>query len=81
MIKKATFVSVWDDGYEIKSNCMVNTNTNKVFDIEMVCVDEPELDLEVLDMEYIIIDGNKYDVYSRADCVLDELSDYEYWYD
>lgn len=79
MIKNATFVSVWDDGYEVKSDCRIDTNTNKVLDIEMVYVDE--LDLEILDREYIIIDGNEYDVYSIADCVPDELADDEYWYD
>lgn len=56
MIKNATFVSVWDDGFEVASGCKVNTDTNKVFDIEQVCFDG--LDLEILDREYIIIDGN-----------------------
>lgn len=51
MIKNATFVSVWDDGFEVASGCKVNTDTNKVFDIEQVCFDG--LDLEILDMEYI----------------------------
>lgn len=79
MIKKATFVSVWDDGFEVASGCKVNTDTNEVFDIEQVCFDE--LDLGLLDREYIIIDGNEYDVYPIADCVPDELTDDEYWYD
>lgn len=83
MIKNATFVSVWDDGFEVASSCKVNTDTNKVFDIEQVCVDE--LDLEILDREYIIIDGNEYDVYPYdvypiTYCVPDDLADNEYWY-
>ena len=79
MIKDATFVSVWDDGFEVETDCKVNTDTNEVFDIEMVDVNG--LDLEILDMEYIIIDGNEYDVYPITDCVPDELADDEYWYD
>ena len=83
MIKNATFVSVWDDGFEVASSCKVNTDTNRVFDIEQVCVDE--LDLEILDREYIIIDGNEYDVcqydmYHVTDCIPDDLADNEYWY-
>lgn len=79
MIKDATFVSVWDDGFEVETDCKVNTDTNEVFDIETADVDE--LDLEILDREYIVIDGNEYDVYPIADCIPDELADDEYWYD
>lgn len=79
MIKDATFVSVWDDGFEVETDCKVNTDTNEVFDIETADVDE--LDLEILDREYIVIDGNEYDVYHIADCIPDELADDEYWYD
>ena len=28
MIKDATFVSVWDDGFEVETDCKVNTDTN-----------------------------------------------------
>lgn len=77
MIKDATFVSVWDDGFEVETDCKVNTDTNEVFDIETADVDE--LDLEILDREYIVIDGNEYDVYPIADCIPDELADDEYW--
>lgn len=79
MIKKATFVSVWDDGFEVASGCTVDTDTNEVLDIDIVYVDE--LDVEILDREYIIIDGNEYDVYPITGCVPDELADDEYWYD
>lgn len=83
MIKNATFVSVWDDGFEVASGCKVNTDTNEIFDIEQVCFDG--LDVEILDREYIIIDGNEYDVrqydvYDVADFVPDDLADNEYWY-
>lgn len=29
MIKNATFISVWDDGYEIISNCKVDIKSKK----------------------------------------------------
>lgn len=32
----AKYVSVWDDGIEIKSNCLFNPLTKEVKDIEMV---------------------------------------------
>ena len=79
MIKNATFVSVWDDGYEVESDCKVDTDTNKVLGIEMVYVDNDYC--EILDREYIVIDGNEYDVYPITDCIPDELADDEYWYD
>lgn len=78
MIKNATFVSVWDYGFEVETDCKVNTDTNEVFDIETADVDE--LDLEILDRQYIVIDGNEYDVYTTAACIPDELADDEYWY-
>lgn len=79
MIKNATFVSVWDDGFEIASGCKVDTDTNEVFDIEQVCIDG--FDVEVLEREYIIIDGNEYDVCQYDMCdVPDNLADNEYWY-
>lgn len=78
MIKDAMFVSVWDYGFEVKTDCKVNTDTNEVFDIETVDVDE--FDLEILDKQYIVIDGNEYDVYITTGCIPDELADDEYWY-
>lgn len=78
MIKNATFVSVWDDGFEIASGCKVDTDTNEVFDIEQVCFDW--FKVEVLEREYIIIDGNEYDVCQYDVCDLADLADNEYWY-
>lgn len=78
MIKDATFVSVWADGFEVETDCKVNTDTNEVFDIEMVDVNG--LDLEILDMEYIIIDGNNYNVYDVTDDFIQHDDCNEYWY-
>ena len=73
MIKNAKFVSVWDGGYEITTNCKVDMETREIFDIEMVEVDES---LEHLDNEYIIIDGEKFDVFS-----VDKVEDQNFWYE
>lgn len=74
MIKNATFVSVWDDGTEIESECKVNTDTLEVFDIEMVDVSEEDFDFCV--REYIIIDDDDYPVDQKMYALDDE-----YWYE
>ena len=70
MIKNATFTSVWNGGYEVTTNCKVNMDTKEVFDIEKAGVDG----LDVLDEEYITIDGVNYPVSADAD-------ETEYWYE
>lgn len=72
MIKEAKFTSVWDDGNSvIETKCKVNTETNEVFDIEVVsCV------AGILDEQFITIDGEDYDVYQK-----DEAKKGKYWYD
>ena len=72
MIKSATFTSVWDGGYGVTTDCKVNTETKEVFDIYLVNVDD--FDLEILEREYVTIDGKEYPV-SR-----DGEDDTEYWY-
>lgn len=69
MIKNATFTSVWDGGYEITTNCKVNTETKEVFDVEKVDIDN----VDILDYEYITINGEDYSVSSNEDT--------EYWYE
>lgn len=59
MIKNATFTSVWDNGIEVVSSCKVDTETKRCFDIEVVNVNG----LDVLDNEYVTIDGEDYPVY------------------
>lgn len=70
MIKNAIFTSVWDGGYEVITNCKVNMETKEVFDIEMAEVDDA---LDVLEAEFVTIDGIDYDV-SNDDTT-------EYWYE
>ena len=71
MIKNATFTSVWDGGYEITTACKVNMTTKQVFDVEKAEVDDS---LDVLEAEYITIDGVDYPVsYNKEDT--------EFWYE
>ena len=72
IIKPATFTSVWDGGYEITTNCKVNTETKEVFDIE---TSEGTADMvNELDDEYVTIDGVDHSVSDNAE-------ETEYWYD
>lgn len=59
MIKNATYTSVWDNGIEVTTNCKVNMDTHEIFDIEMAEVDES---FEILENEYVTIDGIDYPV-------------------
>jgi hypothetical protein len=77
MIKNTTFTSVWDDGYEVTTNCKVNMETREVFDIEMAEVDES---YEQLDYEYITLDGKTYVVYNAEDGT-DGLEETNFWYE
>lgn len=51
---KATFVSVWDGGIEVVTNCNFDTHTRIVSDIEYSNVDG----IEVLDDEYVILEDD-----------------------
>ena len=73
-IINATFVSVWDGGTAIETECKINTNTREVFDIITV-----EADVDTFERQYVVIDGQEYDVV----CV-DEVEDggeNEYWFE
>jgi len=65
MIKDATFISVWDGGFEVETSCKVNMDTLEVFDIEKSDVDTDAL--EVLDYEYVIVDYVEFDVVPKSD--------------
>ena len=67
MIKDATFTSVWDDGFEVTTECKVDTETMEVFDIEIANVSN----LNILNQQYVTIDGEDYPV--------SDDSDTEYW--
>lgn len=73
MVEDATFTSVWDGGHEVTTSCKVNMETKEVFDIGMVSVEGSDVD--ILDREYVTIDGKEYSV-------SDALSskDTEFWY-
>ena len=76
MIKEAEFTSVWDSGNNvITKRCKVNMETREVFGIEQE--DDANIleDLDILDREYITIDGNDYDVFNK-----DEAGENDYWY-
>lgn len=70
-IKEAEFVSVWDGGFAVATSCKVNMATKEVFDIEVSAVSADGLD--VLDEQYITIDGEKFPV-------SDEETEDGYWY-
>ena len=55
--RNALFVSVWDDGLEITTNCLYNPETKEVKEIETANVDN--LDLDILDREYVSFNGEE----------------------
>lgn len=79
MIKNATFTSVWDEETKITTNCKVNMETREVFDIEINNSDEIEK-LDVLNYEYITIEGVDYPVYN-ATHEKNGLNKTDFWYE
>lgn len=73
-IINATFVSVWDGGTAIETECKINTITREVFDIIPV-----EADVDVLERQYVIIDGQEYDIV-RVDGA-EDVGENEYWFE
>ena len=73
-IVNAKYHSCWDDGIDIETNCKVNLKTKEVFDIEQADVEG--FDLEILEDEFIEIDGCQYAVYPKSE--LEEGSN-SYW--
>ncbi len=54
--QKATFVSVWDGGTEVRTNCLYDADTNTAFDIETADVNG----LDILDEQFIeLADGTE----------------------
>lgn len=72
-IINATFVSVWDGGTAIETECKINTITREVFDIIPV-----EADVDTFERQYVIIDGQEYDVVCVDD--VEEIEENEYWF-
>jgi hypothetical protein len=55
----ATYVSVWDDGIEVKSDCIYDTETKQIEEIEMVDISGVDILIE----EYVELpDGYKISV-------------------
>lgn len=73
MIKNALFVSVWDGGVEIETPCRVNMETMEVFDIM-----KARYDGDILEKEYVEIDGEEFPVFQVSDITENED---EFWYD
>lgn len=61
MVKKAKYVSEWNEGIQIKTNCMVDTESKEVFNIEMTSFFSENL--VHLNGEYILLDNKKYPVF------------------
>ncbi|MCM1333425.1 MAG: hypothetical protein NC084_06390 [Bacteroides sp.] len=72
MAVDATFVSVWDDGIEITSDCQVNMETKEVFNIKRQDVDG----LDDLIEETVVISGKSYPVAQK-----DEYEGMGFWYE
>ena len=51
-IVNGRFVSVWDGGIEIWTNCKVNLRTGEVFNIQQADIDDS---LNTLDREYVLV--------------------------
>ena len=58
---KATYVSVWDGGTEVRTNCVVDTETRKV---EAVDIGEEG---DVLDREYVVIGEEEFAVFHASE--------------
>lgn len=71
-----TFTSVWDGGYEVTTDCKINTETKEVFNIGVIESEIEECD--ILDYEYITINGKDYNVYPKYECVDTQM---EFWYE
>lgn len=63
-MEKATYVSVWDGGIEIRTRCLFNRDMSTVFDVESADVNG----LEVLEDEYVeLADGTEVREFNTED--------------
>lgn len=70
----AIYVSVWDGGLKLISPCKVNLNTRKITRIKK----NYDVDVDVLDEEYIEVNGVKYRAGRKDE--LDLENDDVFWY-
>lgn len=86
MIKSATFISIWDDGIAVSSDCKVNTETGEIFDIEENDYPGDDGELDILQGEYVRIDDEEFLASPYEDLELNESSYADgkehtvYWY-
>lgn len=55
-IIKGKFISVWDDGIAVETNCKINFETKEVFDIQLSDIGE---ELETLNEQFVQYTINK----------------------
>lgn len=74
LIQPAAFVSIWDGGFDVQTECKINLLTREVFDIQKVDVRDEVI---TLDEEYILWNGERFPVYSKAE----RETENSFWYD
>ena len=73
------FISVWDDGIAIKTNCKINLAIKEVFNIQLAEVGE---ELETLNEQFVQYTVNNI-VHKEKVCQIDEADESYtgFWYD
>lgn len=81
-IRDAKFVSVWNDGFHLETDCKVNVLTHEIFDIQKIenAVDDEGDELEMLHRQYVIVDGKEYCAGSAYSETVGWNPDTDYWY-
>lgn len=76
-----TFVSVWDGGFEVKSDALLDVDTGIVSDIQTANLPEGTLNyLEVLDREYIRVGERRYVVRRNEDDTYSAIRTFEVFF-
>ena len=65
VITEVNYISVWDGGFEVRTKAKMDKNSGKLIEIIPACPEKSEI-VEVLEKEYIEIQGLKYNVYQDA---------------
>ena len=73
---EAEFVSVWDGYTKITTSCKVNMKTHEIYDIQKSDVEG----LNNLDTEYVVIDGQEYEVVHEEDFDKNDENPSTFWY-
>ena len=77
-IIKEKFISVWDDGIEVETNCKIDLQTKEVFDIQLSDIGE---ELETLNEQFVQYTINKI-VHKEEVYQIDEVEESYtgFWY-